>query len=75
MLLQFLLVSKDPIDYRQVNARISQSRQRTYAAKLKEALGPTQITKVDFAADQTIGFICDTNGKNTVGVVIEIDKQ
>ncbi len=69
-----VVVSKEPIDYQQINARMSQSRQTTYAAKLKEALGPTQITDVDFAADQTIGFICETKGKNTVGVVIEIDK-
>lgn len=69
-----VVVSKDPIDYQQINARISQSSQSTYAAKLKDALGPTQIKDVNFAADQTIGFICETKGRNTVGVVIEIDK-
>ena len=70
-----VVVTKDPIDYQQLNARISQSRQPTYAGKLKEALGPTQIKNVDFAANETIGFICDTGGKNAVGIVIEIDKQ
>lgn len=73
--LMAVVVSKEPIDYHQINARITQSRQKTYSDKLKEALGPTQITNVEFAADQTIGFICQTEGKNTVGVVIEIDKR
>ncbi len=70
-----VVVSKDPIDYQQLNARITQSRKRTYAEKLKDALGSTQISRVDFAANQTVGFICETEGRNTVGVVIEVDKR
>lgn len=70
-----IVVSKKEIDYDRVNQMINNSRQRTYAAKLKEVLGSEQIPNVNFEAGEAIEFITDTKGKNVVGVVLEIDKR
>ena len=70
-----IVVSKREINYEHVNQLINQSRQRSYAAKLKEVLGSEQIPNVNFEASDAIEFITDTKGKNVVGVVLEIDKR
>ncbi|MEZ5042228.1 MAG: C1 family peptidase [Saprospiraceae bacterium] len=70
-----VVVSKKEIDFDQFNRRISQSRQSTYAAKLKEALANERIANVKFEAGKTVGFTAETEGKNMVGMVIALDKQ
>jgi C1A family cysteine protease len=70
-----IVITKEPIDFAQFNRRINNSRQQTYAAKVKEALGNDRITNVNFQAGKTIAFEANRQGKNAVGMVLEIDKR
>ncbi len=70
-----VVVSKEPIDTRQVNTVMSSSRQRTYHGKLDLALGLSQVEDVEFVTEDAIGFSTELNGKNAVGFVIEVDKR
>ncbi|MEN0006142.1 MAG: C1 family peptidase [Bacteroidota bacterium] len=70
-----IVISKNEINFDQFNRAINQSRQSTYAGKVKEALGSQRITGVNFRAGSTIAFDADRKGKNAVGMVIEIDKM
>ena len=70
-----VVVSKKPIEFNRFNASLNASRQSSYAAKLKAALGSERILGVNFKAGQTVAFDANTNGKNAVGMVIAIDKN
>lgn len=71
-----IVVSKKELDYNAVNRAITNSRQSTYAGKLKEALASQRITSVNFTASKTVAFDATTSdSKNVVGMVIEIDKE
>lgn len=70
-----IVVSKDPLDFQVVNQRLNQSRQRSYLAKLREAIGPVEIADVQFSTNNAISFSTETKGKSAVGVVIELDKR
>ncbi len=70
-----IVVSREEIDFQDFNNRLSRSRQDTYAGKLREALGSDRITDVNFRAGKTVAFSANTDGKNKVGMVIEIDKK
>lgn len=70
-----IVVSKEPLDYQQLNSRMTSSRQRSYTLKLKEALGNELVTDVNFKAGNTVSFSANTSGKSAVGMVIAIDKR
>ncbi|NRB46416.1 MAG: DUF4384 domain-containing protein [Saprospiraceae bacterium] len=70
-----VVVSKKELDFDAFNRRISQSRQPSYAGKLKEAMANERITNIKFEAGQTVGFEATTNGKNIVGTVLALDKR
>lgn len=70
-----IVVSKEEIDFFQFNDRINNSRQRTYVDKVREALGSQRINTVNFQADKTVSFDAQLNGKNAVGMIVEIDKR
>ncbi len=70
-----IVVGKQALDFRKLNTAINNSRQREYSAKLKEALGNQRITNIGFQAGQTVAFEAQTQGKNVVGMVIEMDKR
>ena len=70
-----VVVSKEPLDFQQFNARINGSRAADYAGKLREALGNNRMTDLSFKAGKTVAFEANTEGKTAVGMVIEIDKQ
>ena len=70
-----IVVSKEELDYEQLNSRINSSRQRTYTGKVKEALGNRRITDVEFGADNTVGFSANISSRNAVGMVVAIDKR
>lgn len=70
-----IVVSKEELDYDELNRRISNSRQRTYAAKVREALGSQRISDVNFQAENTVAFSANTSRGNAVGMVIAIDKR
>ena len=69
-----IVVSKTPLDYRQLNERIS-AGSGSYAGRLQAALAAVRTTDVRFEAGPTISFTADTREKNVVGMVIEIDKR
>ena len=70
-----VVVSKEELDYNQLNRRINTSRQRSYATKLRDALGNYQLQNVRFQAGEVISFAAEARDKGAVGVVIEIDKR
>lgn len=70
-----IVITKEEIDFKQFNSRINSSRQGTYAAKVKDALGSQRITDVNFQAGNTVVLKADRKEKNAVGMVIELDKR
>ncbi len=70
-----VVVSKSELDYNQLNQMLNNSRQSTYAGKIREALGGQRITDASFKAGNTVAFDAELNGKNAVGMVIALDKQ
>lgn len=70
-----VVVSKEPLQYDVLNSRMNNSRQRSYAGKLREALDEERITNVQFQANSTVSFNASTGDKNAVGMVIAIDKR
>ncbi len=69
------MVTKDEIDFNQLNTRINSSRQQTYVGKVREAINNQIVNTVNFQAGKTIAFDAQLNGKNAVAMVIEIDKN
>ncbi|MEO1434931.1 MAG: peptidase C1, partial [Bacteroidota bacterium] len=70
-----VLVSKQPLDYEAVNTLINQSNGLTFASKVRNVIAPEEIANVAFGDGSTIDFEAELNGKNIVGVVLEIDKR
>ncbi len=70
-----IVVTKDEIDFFQLNDRINNSRQGTYVEKLRDALATQRVNAVNFQTGKTIAFEAQLDGKNAVGMVIEIDKR
>ena len=70
-----IVVTKEPIDFEAMNQRINRSSAATYSGRLQAALADQSISQVSFQAADAIGFSCNTQGKNAVGMVIEIDKR
>ncbi|GJM33417.1 MAG: hypothetical protein DHS20C18_24180 [Saprospiraceae bacterium] len=70
-----VVVSKAALDVKQFNQSINNSREQTYAGKLRAALGSQRIPDVVFNAGKTVSFEAERNGKNAVGMVVALDKQ
>lgn len=71
-----VVVTKKPIDYNQLNRKISQASGSTYAEKITNALGRDMVQNVQFTTSNgTVNASCDTRGKNALAVVLEIDKN
>ena len=72
-----IVVSKDELDYNQLDQAISQSRQSTYQGKVNEALQSILIRSARFnnTTDGTIYFKVDANDNKAVACVVEISKQ
>lgn len=70
-----IVISKKELDYKALNSAITSSRQQGYANKVKDALSNRRITNVKFQAGSTVAFDATTDGKEAVGMVIEIDKN
>lgn len=70
-----IIVTKEPIDYNQLNTKISQASGATYAEKVTRALQSDMLKNVNYeTSGGTINVSCDTKGKNILAVVLEIDK-
>ncbi len=70
-----VIFTKEPLDYKAVNDKISKSRKPDYTGKIAEALGNSQVAAPAFALDGgKISFKAKSQGKNAVAVVFEINK-
>lgn len=70
-----IVVSKKPIDYNELNSKISQSSGASYAEKVVKALGGKMVSDADYnTSGSTVNASCETKGKNILAVVLEIDK-
>lgn len=70
-----IIVSKTPLDYNKLNTKISQASGANYADKITKVIESEMITNAKFSASNTIDVDCNTNGKNILAVVLEIDKK
>lgn len=72
-----VVVSKDELDYNQLNKAISESRQTGYQAKVNEAIQGMAIASARFSNtnEGTMYFKVDANSNKAVACVVAIDKQ
>jgi nitrate reductase NapAB chaperone NapD len=70
-----IVVTKEAIDYNQINAAIN-SANGDYRAKVMSALNNTALTSVQYGSNQgRIVFSAQSENKNAVASIIEIDKN
>jgi hypothetical protein len=66
-----IVVTKEPIDYNQIN-----SANGDYRAKVMSALNSSALTSVQYGSNQgRIVFSAQSENKNAVASIIEIDKN
>lgn len=71
-----VVVSKSPLDYKDLNEKISSGTRNTYASKIKEALSDKLIPDVRFKTDgRNVSFESSTEKGSVVAVVVEVDKR
>ena len=72
-----IVVSKDSLDYNQVNQFINQSTGQDYTTKVNEALQNILIPSAKFSStdDGTIYFKVQANTNKAVASIVAIDKQ
>ncbi len=72
-----IVVSKDELNYDQLNQAINNSRQSTYAAKVNEALQGILIRSSRFmnTSDGAIYFKADANDNKAVATIVAFDKR
>lgn len=69
-----VIFSKNQLDYKSLNQKISQSAGSSYEEKIKNAVFGEVIADVKYTDGEKIGFTANSNGKNIVVVVFEINK-
>jgi hypothetical protein len=72
-----VVVSKDSLNYQELNRSISQSSQADYHSKVNEALRQIQIPSAQYSttSDGTVHFKVDANNNKAVAFIVAIDKQ
>lgn len=71
-----IVVSKKPFDYNQLNDLINKASGSTYQEKVQRAIQSQQIPGIKFNSNgETINANANTQGKNIMAVVLEIDKR
>jgi hypothetical protein len=72
-----VVVSKDELNYEELNERINRTPGKDYLTKLNKAMGALQISNPNFKLKaSSVGFQGKTKGtQKAVGVVIAIDKK
>ena len=71
-----IVVSKSPLDYDKLNTMINNSEGSSYQEKIMNTLQSQIISNVKFNSNgETINANADTQGKNILAVVVEIDKK
>ncbi|MDX1349986.1 MAG: C1 family peptidase, partial [Putridiphycobacter sp.] len=69
-----IIISKQKLDYNQLNAAVNASPGNTYEEKVYNTLKDELIDNVQFSANGMIAFECDTKQKNAVALVLELGK-
>ncbi len=72
-----IVVSKDELQYNQLNQAISNSTQSTYEGKVNEALQSILISSARYSStgDGRISFRVDANSNKAVAAIVTFDKQ
>ena len=70
-----VVVTKEPVDYQQLNNAINKAS-GDYRNKVMSALSGTTISNIHFNSDNgRIAFTAESENKNAVAMIVEIDKQ
>lgn len=70
-----VIVSKEKLDYGKYSSAITKASGYTYEQKVKNALKNILVDNIDFKGGKTFSFECDVTSKNSVAIIIEIDKS
>lgn len=72
-----IVTSTEELDYNQLNAAITNSSQKDYAAKVNDALRGILIgnARINNTADGAISFKVETNNNKAVATIVAFDKQ
>ncbi len=70
-----IVVSKKPLDYQRVNAKMNASRAAGFTMRMVESLIEDFVPECKFEVGEHVYFNCNTAKKNVIGMVIEIDKR
>lgn len=70
-----VIFTKEKINYKSLNNKISKSNAPTYQAKIADALGNTAIKQTQIEDGEKISFSAKSKGKNAVAIVFEIKKK
>lgn len=70
-----VVVSKKPIDFNELNNKINSSIGNSYLTKITETLKNQIVQNVSFKSSDRIEFETDVNDKNSVAIIIEVDKK
>ena len=70
-----IVVSKQELNFDAVNSGINRSRQPSYMLRMAETLQEDFVPECDFDVDGAVGFDCNTQGGDLLGMIIEIDKR
>lgn len=71
-----IVVSKEELDYENLNNKINRVAGKDYLTKLNNALGSMQLSNTKFKDGATVAFQGKTKGnQKVVGVVLAIDKE
>ncbi|MBP7476941.1 MAG: peptidase C1A papain [Chitinophagales bacterium] len=69
-----VLITKKPLDYVAFNESMN-NKNIDFAQRFNQLIQSKAATSVDFKQTENISFTADLNGKNAIGVIIEIDKK
>ncbi len=72
-----IVISKDELDYNQLNKAINNSSQGSYSGKVNEALREIQITGVRYnnTAEGKLYFKVDANSNKAVAAIVALNKK
>jgi C1A family cysteine protease len=71
-----VIFSKDELDYKTLNEKISKSKQKNYQDKIEDVLGEKLVKNVKFTDGQTIRFDAQkTEQQNIIAIVFEMQKK
>jgi hypothetical protein len=69
-----ILVTKKPIDFKDFNAKLNANKSADFITRFNQLIAPIASTNTTFKTGENISFSSLLNGKNAVGVVVEVEK-